>query len=136
MKGANIPRRSKSTITTALNLRPGVKEKQRARGVELYLNRKYYNTKPELIFEAWLKHNNVKYEQQYRKVGNGHPYDFFLKDYNLLVEVDGHYWHSKPKQQVKDKEHDEFAISKGYNIIRISTKDFNKDNDFSKWIKI
>lgn len=136
MKNANISRRSKSEITTAQNLRPGVKEKQRARGVELYLNRKFHNTKPELIFEKWLKDNSIKYEHQYRRVGNGHPYDFYLKDLNLLVEIDGHYWHDKPKQQLKDKEHDEFARLKGYNIIRISTKDFNKDEDFSKWIKI
>lgn len=136
MKNANISRRSKSEITSAQNSRPGVKEKQRIRGVELYLKRKFYSTKPELIFEKWLNDNCIEYEHQYRRVGNGHPYDFFLKDLNLLVEIDGHYWHDKPKQQLKDKEHSEFARLKGYNIIRISTKDFNKENDFSKWIKI
>ena len=50
-----------------------------------------YNTKPELEFKAILEKLEIEYEQQFR-IQNKY-YDFYLPDYNALIEVDGIYWH-------------------------------------------
>lgn len=70
-------------------------------------------------------------------MGNGHPYDFFLPQYNLIVEIDGTYWHSSKEQQLKDKKHVDDAVKKGYNIIRIDTTELAAEKgDYSKWLMI
>lgn len=61
------------------------------RNIESYLKRRKHSTKPEREFADFCKANNIRYVEQYRRVGNKHPYDFFLVDYNLLVEIDGTY---------------------------------------------
>lgn len=111
------------------------REQLRQAGIKSYLERKKFGTQPELDFEKWMKEKNIKFEEQYRKIGNGHPYDYFLKDYNLLVEIDGYFWHNKKKQKEKDKKHNNDAIAKGYRIVRICTKKLKECNgDYSKWI--
>lgn len=137
MERHNIPRRTKSEIATENNNKPGRREYLRETSTRSYLNRRTSNTKPERDFKQWLEENNIKYIEQYRRVGNAHPYDFFLPEYNLIVEIDGHYWHSKPDQIVKDQQHVDDAISRGYNIVRICTKQLQELNgDYSKWITV
>jgi very-short-patch-repair endonuclease len=105
------------------------------RGINNYLNRRMHGTKPEIHFKEWLQTNNIKFIEQYRKVGNAHPYDFFLSERNLIVEIDGNYWHSKKEQRIKDIRFTRDALDKGYDIIRINTKDVDyKQSDYSKWI--
>jgi very-short-patch-repair endonuclease len=38
----------------------------------------------------------------------------------MIVELDGHYWHNTEKQKALDRQHEEFARSLGYDIIRFS----------------
>lgn len=116
-----IERRSKSEIGKQRMRTPERREYMRKVSIENYLKRRKFATGPEKHFECWLIDNNIKYETQYRKIGNAHPYDFFLKDYNLIVEIDGHYWHSKKEQKIKDVKHTEDAIRKGYFVVRIDT---------------
>jgi very-short-patch-repair endonuclease len=140
-KANNIPLRSSADGTRLYRSQMSPEEKARRnkidveRGVNNYFNRRMYGTKPELHFKRWLEDNNIRYTEQYRKVGNGHPYDFFLNGRNLIVEIDGNYWHSKKDQRIKDKRYAQDAIDKGYDIIRINTKDVDyKVSDYSKWI--
>lgn len=121
-----IPRRTKSEIQTTRMRDPVLRERNRERLIELYLSRRKCGTKPERDFEQWLRENNIEFESQYRRVGNKHPYDYFLPQYNLLVEIDGHYWHSKPAQKIKDRKHNRDAKRKGYNIVRINTQKLKK----------
>ena len=105
------------------------------RNIESYLKRRKYSTKPEREFADFCKANNIRYVEQYRRVGNKHPYDFFLVDYNLLVEIDGTYWHSDPQQKAKDSLHVEQALKAGYNIVRIDTSELQKQKgDYWKWL--
>jgi very-short-patch-repair endonuclease len=130
-----VSRRTKSQIMQNRLDNDIFREQLRQNGINSYLNRRYSSTQPELHFEGWLKKNDIRYETQYREIGNKHPYDFFLCDYNLLVEIDGHYWHSKPKQAIKDQKHVDDAIRRGYNIVRICTKELKESNwDYTKWI--
>lgn len=130
-----VTRRTKSQIMKTRLENKEYREQLRQAGINNYLNRRYTSTGPELHFEEWLKSNNIRYIPQYRGVGNMHPYDFFLCDYNLIVEIDGHYWHSKPAQVIKDQKHVDDALHKGYNIVRICTKELKESNwDYTKWI--
>ena len=66
-------------------------------------------------------------------------YDFYLFDFNLLIEIDGTYWHGKNlkynelnKQQIITRNNDviknDLAKYKNYNLLRIwsdEIKNFN-----------
>lgn len=78
-------------------------------------------------------------------------FDFYLKEYNLLIEADGDYWHSNPitfkklnETQKRNKLNDDFknfvAKELGYNLIRFWETDINKSefeivflNEIKRW---
>lgn len=90
-------------------------------------------TKPELAFEQWCINNDVKYTHQFSvpwQRGWKKWYDFYLYEYNLLVEVDGVYWHGKGlddsslnEQQSNTRKNDieknKLAAVRGYNLLRV-----------------
>jgi very-short-patch-repair endonuclease len=53
------------------------------------------DTSPERAFESFLKVLELKYIKQFRT--QGYICDFYLPDYNVVVEIDGDYWHANPK---------------------------------------
>jgi len=90
-------------------------------------------TSIEKTTEDILNKNNISYVYQKQikdeKFGNCY-YDFYIEDYNLLIEVDGDYWHGNPKKYPKlnsqqlgckkrDKEKNEVALKNNYNLVRI-----------------
>jgi len=70
------------------------------------------------MFKEWCDVNGVHYKHQFRIKGKGHPYDFIICGYDLLVEVDGDYWYNKEEQIIKDKDQEKFATENGFRIIR------------------
>lgn len=48
---------------------------------------------------------------------------------NKIIEFDGDFWHSSFKQKSKDYIRDNFLISKGYEILRITENEYKKDKD-------
>lgn len=94
---------------------------------ELHPNRKLASNKvmsyPEKVAANWFLLHNISYIYQYRTVFKDHSryVDFFLTDYNLYVEIDGEYWHSKQKE--KDNAKDLFALcEQGISTLRVSPK--------------
>jgi very-short-patch-repair endonuclease len=113
------------------------------RGIKYLKNNKNkkINTKPERKVIGILKDNNIKYKFQYViKCNNGKfkMYDFYLKNYNLLIEVDGTYWHSKgiKDRDIKnknllnirknDKIKTKLAKEKGFKLIRVWEDEIEK----------
>jgi len=96
-------------------------------------NRKYTKTKPELHFMELLDKNNIEYKFQHWvewKHGWKKFYDFYIPNKNLLIEIDGVYWHGKDKiddklnnQQIQTRQNDaiknELAKKRGYDLMRI-----------------
>jgi len=83
------------------------------------------NTKPERKMIEIMSSLGIEYEQQFliqfKKTKNSnwrHCYDFLIKNTNILVEVDGDYWHSKPETIKRDNECELIADSLGYRVIR------------------
>ena len=54
------------------------------------------DTKPEKVFALMLDKNNIFYEKQ--KSVKKYKCDFYIPEYNLIVEIDGDYWHANPKK--------------------------------------
>ncbi len=99
------------------------------------------NTKPEKIFKEVLNELNIEFIPQYYLFYDGQKYkiyDFYIKKKNLLVEIDGDYWHANPmffnelnKYQKSVRENDraknEIAKNFGYNIMRFWENDLKKN---------
>jgi very-short-patch-repair endonuclease len=71
--------------------------------------------------EWWLKKINIHYEsQKYFNLGGKRRWvDFYLSEYNLIIEVDGDYWHEKLENKEKDIQKDKIAKEYGYSTIRL-----------------
>ncbi len=93
-------------------------------------------TWPEREFKKLMKELKIKCESQ--KIVGGKVYDFYLPDSNILVEVDGNYFHGKdlvyeeksPMQKKissNDGIKDIQAKAYGYKIERVWESDL-KDN--------
>lgn len=51
------------------------------------------NTKPEVEFKEILEEYNINYVQNFKY--KGFHFDFYIPDMDILVEIDGNYWHGK-----------------------------------------
>ena len=86
-------------------------------------------TKSELLFIAKLKYYSIKYEFQ-KPLSYGISFyiaDFFISDYNIIVEIDGSS-HNSDKQKIIDERKDNFYRSKGYKVLRIKNEDVDTYN--------
>jgi very-short-patch-repair endonuclease len=110
---------------------------------------KKYIKKPIMIGTSKLEEDfakefldklGVKYIYQFEARSIGRYYDFYLPNHNLIIEVDGDYWHSNPKfynndsltpTQKKNKRVDEaknrWALMNGIPILRIWENDIRKN---------
>ena len=71
---------------------------------------------PEQIAFDWLTANNIQFEHQ-KKVGSYYP-DFVIG--NMILEIDGEYWHNEEKDAKKDC----FFRENGYTVVRVKAKEF------------
>lgn len=90
-------------------------------------------TRPELLFKELLEKNKIDHIFQKPvnwKRGWKKWYDFYIPKFNLLIEIDGTYWHGKNietkdlnKQQWKTRVNDKFknilAKKRGFKLLRI-----------------
>jgi very-short-patch-repair endonuclease len=78
----------------------------------------------ELAMEARLKLLGIKYTPQFQI--DMYVCDFFLNDYNVILEVNGEYWHDLPENKSKDKAKRTY-ISRyypQYKIVTIEERNF------------
>jgi len=106
----------------------------------------HYNKKTDIenIFEEFLKDLKIPFQDKF-KIYNKDKIDFWYKEYdflilntNILIEVDGDYWHGNEKifqdltdfqksVKINDKIKENFATSNGYEIIRFWGSDIKKN---------
>jgi very-short-patch-repair endonuclease len=95
-------------------------------------------TSPEKLFSKMMKELGVKVETQ--KVLGSKIYDFYIPSKNMMVEIDGDYFHGNPliyeqkdlnKMQIRNIRNDKFkdvlAKGNGYEIERVWEYDLNND---------
>jgi len=82
--------------------------------------RKIKDTSIELAFEKILKQLNLNYEKQYSIVIDNlySCVDFFLPDYNIIIECDGDYWHNRKDMIKQDKLKNQLWSLQGYTVLR------------------
>jgi very-short-patch-repair endonuclease len=96
---------------------------------------KIFSKKPmnklEKLVASILDKNNIKYKHQFflSKDGVCKSYDFKIKDTNILLEIDGDYWHGGPGvekhfyklEEVKENDilKTQMATENGFSLIRI-----------------
>ena len=94
-------------------------------------------TWPELEFEKILKELGIDYRSQ--EIVGGKIFDFYIPSVNLLVEIDGDYWHYNRKTNKKgpnrtqkrniinDKKKNVIAKTGGYKLSRVWESDLKEN---------
>lgn len=82
-------------------------------------------TSIEIAVKSVLDALGIKNEPE-KAIGR-YPVDFYLPDYNMVIECDGDYWHSLPKSIERDARKDKYLTAHGYKVVRLREKDINTD---------
>lgn len=93
------------------------------------------NTKPERIFKQYLEEWNIPYIQNFKF--KHHHFDFYLTSMNILVEIDGNYWHGKNLEehelnpsQIKSRKNDlkknKICLENNQPLIRLWEDELNE----------
>jgi len=69
--------------------------------LSLYANMAKKDTKIEIIIKKALEDMNINFIKNYRE--NRYIFDFYIKDYNCIIECQGDYWHGNPIIYKKEK---------------------------------
>jgi very-short-patch-repair endonuclease len=94
------------------------KEKMRVSSIlAMSKRRSFKDTDIELLIEGVLKNKSIKYSKQYVVKGIS-IVDFYLPDFNTVIECDGDFWHKREGRQEKDKIKTNKMIDTGYNVFR------------------
>ncbi len=135
MKGKKLSGKTKRKISESLKNRIFSKETREKISIALLTSYssgkrktflKFKNTSIELIMEKQLKVNNFNYEKQKYIKGVG-LVDFFLSDFNIIIECDGDYWHNLKGAQQKDINRDfNASFLHKYKTIRLWEHEINE----------
>lgn len=100
-------------------------------------------TEPERIFQVMMDELGITVESQ--KVIGNKIYDFYAPSKNLIIEIDGDYWHANPliyenkvlnKTQSRNVKNDKFkdvlAIGSGFLIERVWEYDLKNNYEEQK----
>ena len=138
-----IKKSKTSIIKNKSKKRTTPKAKTARRAVRHPHHQKYGTSKLEEDFaKNFLDKLGVKYVYQFEAKDIGRFYDFYLPSHNLIIEVDGGYYHSDPRvvdenklnpMQKHNKRVDEhknkWALAHGIPIMRIWEKDIREAPD-------
>lgn len=100
---------------------------------------KYTTSKQESIVKDQLIKNNIKYFQHMwvKDISYKYQCDFFIPEFNIIIECDGDYWHNYPYGNKRDHIRNKEMIKEGYIVLRfweheINNKDFILNNKILK----
>jgi very-short-patch-repair endonuclease len=86
------------------------------------------DTSIEIKIKEFLDKLSIKYIQHKYILNINHSYqcDFFLKDFNMVIECDGDYWHNYPNYRGIDLIRTEELINQKYKVMRLWERDIKK----------
>jgi very-short-patch-repair endonuclease len=121
---------------------PWTKNNQHTPGTIEKIFQKRPMNKLEQFVASILDKNDIKYIYQFflkTKDGICKSYDFKIKNVNLLIEIDGDYWHGGPgvgkhfykldEVKINDQIKNQLASENGYSLIRIWESDIYNQPD-------
>lgn len=125
--------------SNVLSKTPENQERLKKQGANSLIKGKNKFTKPEMIILAFLESNSIYFIPQH-PMYDRFVVDFYLPDYNIVIEVLGDYWHGNPikikynkltEKQIKNKEKDifkeNFLREKGHTVHMIWENDIYKN---------
>ena len=86
--------------------------------------------RPNLIEKAVYDYLLLKgfiFEKQ-KVVGNRFVVDAYIPSLNLVIEIDGKYWHSLPKAIERDKRKEQYLKTHGFKLLRLPEKEIRNRN--------
>jgi len=90
-------------------------------------------TKIETKLYKTLKDFNIEFEKQ-KLINERFLVDAYVKDFNLVIEADGDYWHSLDRVRKRDKAKNAYLTKCGYEMLRIPEHIILDDN-FNNFLK-
>lgn len=103
-------------------------------------NKKHYTSKLEKTFANILELLDIEYKQFFYVKDIKSFYDFYIPKLNLIIEVDGDFWHCNPnskfavpqydsqkKNLIRDKEKEQWVLNNGYKFLRFWEDDINNN---------
>jgi G:T-mismatch repair DNA endonuclease (very short patch repair protein) len=98
-----------------------------------------HTSKLEEKFKLILDILDIKYQHSFYAKSIKAFYDFYLPEYNILIETDGDFWHCHPikfpqaqystqqKNIIRDQEKNKWAEENGYKLLRFWEDDINNN---------
>jgi very-short-patch-repair endonuclease len=106
---------------------PEGKKKRIENGVKAMTNfSKNKRTSIEIKMAEELALREIEYIEQYN-LGNKFALDFFLPEYNIVIECDGDYWHRRPEAIGRDKSRNAYIKACGFPLFRFWESEINTD---------
>ena len=137
-----VIKKSKTSIIKNKSKKRTTPKAKTARGAVRHPHHQKYGTSKleEDFAKNFLDKLGVKYVYQFEAKDIGRFYDFYLPDVNLIIEIDGSYFHSDPRlvkeenmnpMQKRNKRVDEYkdrwALMHGIPLIRFWEKDIREN---------
>lgn len=108
----------------------GTRSKEHETKMLLGMKKRWLSKEPTSIEKKVydeLKTRGFLFESQ--KLINGKfIVDAYIPHLNLVIEADGNYWHSLPKQIKKDKSRNAYLETCGYKMLRLTETEINNGN--------
>ena len=88
------------------------------------------DSKPEKQMQSILQELNINFikHKPIINIEHGYQCDIFIPEYNLIIEVDGLYWHNYPYGREIDHIRSKELIDAGYSVLRFWEGMFDKEN--------
>jgi very-short-patch-repair endonuclease len=104
-----------------------------------------HTSKLEKIFANILDLLDIRYKQFFYAKDIKAFYDFYIPEYNIIIEVDGDFWHCNPDSKynipkyetqkrnlIKDSIKSQWASDNGYKLLRFWENDINNNIKYVK----
>jgi len=106
-----------------------------------------HTSKLEKTFSNILELLDIEYKQFFYAKDIKAFYDFYIPKHNIIIEVDGDFWHCNPNSKhsvpkyktqqqnlIKDSIKTQWAVDKGYKLFRFWEDDINNNIQYIKQI--
>jgi very-short-patch-repair endonuclease len=127
LKGKPKSLEARKHMSEAAKKRANTKEgKEHQRRAGMKAKSAYINTYPEVQVQNMLKQLGINFKTHFRIENIGVP-DILIENKNLIIQVDGDYWHSLDSVKERDRKQDILYRELGYNILRLPEKIIRKE---------
>jgi very-short-patch-repair endonuclease len=92
-------------------------------------NKRFHDTKPELEMKSNLEELKIRYIHPFPvwNIEHCYPADFYLPDDNIIIEVDGKFYHNYPIGLEIDKIRNRELEKTGFKVLRFWENEFTAD---------